>query len=326
MAAMSYLSVIERYHEFEPLVHELLESILTGIGDPQLFHEGQMDLKAVADVAGSYPFVELIYLLDSDGRQVSQNIALVNRKIKLIPQGRNADRSQRPYFLNLEDEAGGYVTRPYLSHATGGLCISASRAIYRQDAQLGILVVDVNLTRLIEFMMGDSARRRVTPLFKGVYATIVLGLFVLVALLLTTALTDIYQLLTTAREHQDPLQPFGIIIFITLALAIFDLGKTILEEEVLMHKDIFRHSSTRRTITRFVATILIAISIEALLTMFKASLGEKQYVEPAIWMMLAVVGLLVGLGAYVYLGAKAEWLLIKTAAYKSSRGSPGSQV
>lgn len=33
MAAMSYLSVIERYHEYEATVHELMESILTGIAD-----------------------------------------------------------------------------------------------------------------------------------------------------------------------------------------------------------------------------------------------------------------------------------------------------
>ena len=87
----------------------------------------------------------------------------------------------------------------------------------------------------------------------------------------------------------------------------------------MIHKDIFRHSSTRRTITRFISTILIAISIEALLTMFKASLGEKQYIEPAILMMLAVVGLLVGLGIYVYLGAKAELLLTQTQAGKHMR-------
>ncbi len=37
MAAMSYLSVIERYHEYENLVHELLESILVGVGDVNLF-------------------------------------------------------------------------------------------------------------------------------------------------------------------------------------------------------------------------------------------------------------------------------------------------
>jgi len=101
---------------------------------------------------------------------------------------------------------------------------------------------------------------------------------------------------------------------ITLSLAIFDLGKTILEEEVLMHKDIFRHSSTRRTITRFIAAILIAVSIEALLTMFKASLGEVDFIKSAVWMMLSVVGLLLGLGGYVYLGAKAERILLNNKA------------
>ncbi|MCH1930878.1 PDC sensor domain-containing protein [Shewanella sp. A25] len=319
MAAMSYLSVIERYHEYEATVHELMESILTGIADVELFNQPKLDLKAIKGLAGSYPFVELMYLLDTQGVQISQNIAVVENQLKLIPLSGNMDRSQRPYFINRDESDGVNITRPYLSNASGNLCLSASMAIFKQDQKLGYLVIDVDLTRLIEFMMGDSARRRVTPAFKAVYALIVVGLFVLVAVLLWTAIRDIYGLFCGANPGEDPLQPFGIIIFITLALAIFDLGKTILEEEVLMHKDIFRHSSTRRTITRFVSTILIAISIEALLTMFKASLGEKQYIEPAIWMMLAVVGLLVGLGAYVYLGAKAEWLLIKTQAYKSEK-------
>ena len=55
--------------------------------------------------------------------------------------------------------------------------------------------------------------------------------------------------------------------------------------------------------------MLIAISIEALLTMFKAALGQSEYLMPAIAMMLAVVGLLIALAIYVYLGAKAEKLL-----------------
>lgn len=51
----------------------------------------------------------------------------------------------------------------------------------------------------------------------------------------------------------------------------FDLGKTRLENAVLMHKDVYRHSATRRTITRFMAIILIAVSIEGLLLMFKSA-------------------------------------------------------
>ncbi|MGI2169739.1 PDC sensor domain-containing protein [Shewanella sp. MF05960] len=313
MAAMSYLSVIERYHEYENLVHELLESILVGVGDVNLFDK-PVSAKVFEDMAVSYPFVELIYLLDEQGIQVSPNISVVNQQVKLLNNGKQADRSQRPYFTQLSQANTAHITRPYLSNAGGGLCLSASQILTSSTGETGIVVIDVNLTRLIEFMMGDSARRKMSPFFKSIYAAIVLCLFVLVTVLMWTVTLDIYELFSQASARHDPLQPFGIIIFLTLALAIFDLGKTILEEEVLMHKDIFRHSSTRRTITRFISTILIAISIEALLTMFKASLGEKQYIEPAILMMLAVVGLLVGLGIYVYLGAKAELLLTQTQA------------
>ena len=79
-----------------------------------------------------------------------------------------------------------------------------------------------------------------------------------------------------------------------------------------MHKDIFRHSSTRRTITRFIGAILIAVSIESLLLMFKSVLGSPEHLTNAVAMMAAAVGLLVGLGIYVYLGAKAEAILIKS--------------
>ena len=318
MAAMSYLSVIERYHEYENLVHELLESILIGVGDVTLF-EQPISAKAFEDMAVSYPFVELIYLLDEQGIQVSPNITVINQQVKLMTSGNHADRSQRPYYTQLSNIDAIHITRPYLSNAGGGLCLSASQMLKSSTGDVGIVVIDVNLTLLIEFMMGDSARRKMSPFFKSIYAAIVLGLFVLVSVLMWTVIRDIYILFSQISTTHDPLQPFGIIIFLTLALAIFDLGKTILEEEVLMHKDIFRHSSTRRTITRFISTILIAISIEALLTMFKASLGDKQYIESAILMMLAVVGLLVGLGIYVYLGAKAELLLIQTQVNKHTR-------
>ncbi|WP_351079180.1 PDC sensor domain-containing protein [Shewanella sp. CAL98-MNA-CIBAN-0140] len=318
MAAMSYLSVIERYHEYENLVHELLESILIGVGDINLF-EQPISAKIFEDMAISYPFVDLIYLLDKKGIQMCPNISVINQQVKLMTCGHHADRSQRPYFTQLAAIDTVHITRPYLSNSGAGLCLSASQMIKSTSGQVVIVVIDVNLTRLIEFMMGDSARRKISPFFKSIYTAIVLCLFVLVSVLMWTVIRDIYTLFSQISATHDPLEPFGIIIFLTLALAIFDLGKTILEEEVLMHKDIFRHSSTRRTITRFISTILIAISIEALLTMFKASLGEQQYIEPAILMMLAVVGLLVGLGIYVYLGAKAELLLTQTQVGKHTR-------
>ena len=178
------------------------------------------------------------------------------------------------------------------------------------SGEIAYIVLDIDLVRAVEFLMGDLARRRFMPAFKAVYILIVSGLFAVAGVLLYAAGTEMISLWHVDGNREDlHMKPFGVIIFLTLALAIFDLGKTILEEEVLMHKDIFRHSSTRRTITRFIAAILIAVSIEALLLMFKAALGVDGNILSAVWMMLTAVGLLVGLGIYVYLGAQAEAIL-----------------
>ena len=203
------------------------------------------------------------------------------------------------------------VTDPYLSTANRKLCVTAIiKCECGYGNEDGYLVLDADLMAIIEFLMGDAQRRKFQPLFKWTYSVIVVGLFAVVAALLFSAFYELFQLFNAREVNQETkLKPFGVIIFLTLALAIFDLGKTTLEEEVLMHKDIFRHSSTRRTITRFVAAILIAVSIESLLLMFKSALGDGETLIPAVWMMLAAVGLLIGLGLYVYLGAKAEVLL-----------------
>jgi hypothetical protein len=104
------------------------------------------------------------------------------------------------------------------------------------------------------------------------------------------------------QEHiKATTQIFEVVILITLGLAIFDLGKTILEEEVLLHKDIHHEGSTRRTISRFMSAIVIAVSIESLLLMFKSLLGDATHLNSAVLMLIAAVALLVGLGIYLKL-------------------------
>jgi len=138
------------------------------------------------------------------------------------------------------------------------------------------IVLDIDLAATLSFLTGDSKRIHFEPYFKAMYSVIVIGLFSVALLLLYLAGKECWSvlknLLTTA---EDKLFPFGVVIYLTLALAIFDLGKTTLEEEVLLYKDILRHSSTRRTITRFIAAIIIAVSIEALLMIFKSALKES---------------------------------------------------
>ncbi|HIP68869.1 MAG TPA: general glycosylation pathway protein [Chromatiales bacterium] len=305
MSEMSYISVIERYHEYREAIRELLASIVTGVGDKRLCAEENVLADAIISITGHYPFVEHIYLLDETGKQISP---IINKDGKAVPGSHQigVDRSQRPYFKKAKKhDYDVTVSKPYFSNISRNLCVSA--VAHCGDDEKVYLVVDIDLREIIEFLMGDTLRGRFNPLFKTVYSLIAVGLFSIVGVLLFSAYSEIIYMFTGVHDGEDVyLKPFHVIIFLTLALAVFDLGKTTIEEEVLMHKDIFRHSSTRRTITRFIAAILIAVSIEALLLMFKSALGDGHNIIAAVWMMFSAVGLLVGLGIYVYLGARAE--------------------
>ena len=308
---MSYLSVIERYHEYREAIRELLSSIVTGIGDKSLCEDEAALANAIQTIAEHYPFVDLIYLLDADGIQISP---MVTNEGLAVENGHDigTDRSQRPYFkLVKQQQQDVTVSEPYFSNLGRHLCMTAVTGC--GDKKGVHLVIDIDLREVIEFLMGDTLRGNFHPFFKAVYSLISIGLFAIVGVFLYSAFSEVFSLFVGSPSDEDLyLKPFSVIIFLTLALAIFDLGKTIIEEEVLMHKDIFRHSSTRRTITRFIAAILIAVSIEALLLMFKSALGDGAYLQDAVWMMFSAIGLLVGLGLYVYLGARAEALLKDT--------------
>lgn len=311
MSDISYISVIERYHEYRATLRELLASILTGVADRRLLEDEQQRQKAIRSIQEHYPFIDLLFTLDPAGIQTSDNLGAIGAETSSL-SARGKDRSQRPYFQLAQASSDVIITEPYLSSASRNLCIStAVRLEGANHDTAGYIVLDSDLAEIIGFLMGDTLRRRFQPFFKAIYIMIVLGLFSVVGILLYSAFSEMAPLFLHGESVQDAhLTPFGVIIFLTLGLAIFDLGKTTLEEEVLMHKDIFRHSSTRRTITRFMAAILIAVSIEALLMMFKSALGTDQDMMPAVWMMLAAVGLLIGLGLYVYYGARAEKILL----------------
>lgn len=312
MSKMSPIVVIELYEEHRSAIQRLLLSILTCFADDKLFEQSSEQLsETLNSLCAYYPFVSLLYLLDANGRQIDGNIP--GRFYKDLPRvGGGADRSKRPYFLAAQQAEGAVITEPYLSSLKNELCISVSTKVFNPDGSLkGYIVLDVDLPATLSFLTGDSKRTYFEPGFKSIYSLIVLGLFSVSLILLYAAGVECFQVIQKAVTQQDAkLIPFSVVIYLTLALAIFDLGKTTLEEEVLLYKDILKHSSTRRTITRFIAAIIIALSIEALLMIFKAALqGSGQFIVEAVWVVFAAAFLLLSLGVYVFLGSRAEVLL-----------------
>ena len=311
-STISSIETIERYLENQEKIQPLIESIMDIIVDPEILTNGDRQKSTLKKMAKSYPYIDMVYSLSDTGQQLLDTTLSNKRQRKLkYLSDKNTDRSQRPYYIKARESETQVVTKPYLSITDGSLIISVAKKVFNTDQTLaGYLVCDFDLTALVSHFMGDSRRNQFVPLFNIVYTLIAVGLLLVMSMLLFTAFKEITYFVTDF--NQSSLRPFTAIIFFTLALSIFDLAKTVLEEEVFMHKDIFRHSSTRRTITRFISAILIAVSIEALLLMFKSTLGDGKHLVEAVWMMLAAVGLLTGLGFYVYMGAKAESLLIRS--------------
>jgi uncharacterized Tic20 family protein len=87
-------------------------------------------------------------------------------------------------------------------------------------------------------------------------------------------------------------------ILLTLALAIFDLVKTIFEEEVLGRSD-NKSRDIHRTMIKFLGSIIIALSIEALMLVFKFALISPEEIMHAVYILGGVALLLIGLSFYL---------------------------
>jgi hypothetical protein len=311
---MSHINVIEKYEEHRLAIHHLLSSILNFFADSKMFEQSQEELTAQFNSLYSYyPFISLFYLLDAQGKQIT--VCIKGKHVKTHKQiGIGADRSQRPYYIAAMKHEGAVITEPYLASIRRELCLSTSIRILNEDGTVkGYIVLNIDLKATLAFLTGESLRVYFEPYFKAMYSLIVVGLFSVALVLLYSAALECISVAKSLVTPQQEIEiPFGVVIYLTLALAIFDLGKTTLEEEVLLYKDILRHSSTRRTITRFIAVIIIAVSIEALLMIFKAALhGGGEQLIAAVWIIIAAASLLVSLGVYVYLGSRAESILLQ---------------
>lgn len=301
MTPRNYLYLLRKYEDYQPQIDRLLDSIVTALMPRKLESDEAALQKTVERLHKSYPFVELLYCLDENGMQTTVSAAAPDiDDSKRSEPGMRSDRSNRAYYTKaVKNEKISTVTSPYLSNATHQLAISAVQRYTTSESKTGYLVINFNLEKLITFLNGDELRRRVHPFFQTVYAIIGVMLVIIASLLLYYGGKDMYGVV---HNHIDePIKIFGAVILVTLGLAIFDLGKTILEEEVFLHKDIHHEGSMRRTISRFMAAIVIAVSIESLLLMFKSLLGGEDHLNSAVLMLFAAVAMLIGLGIYLKL-------------------------
>lgn len=143
-------------------------------------------------------------------------------------------------------------------------------------------------------------------LLKVFYVFFSLGLLLSSFFLTFHAFRNLLILFADISAEIDLAMIFQSVIFITLAMAIFDLAKTTFEEEIILEKDPMKYSEVRRTLTRFLAAVTIAASIEVLTLIFKFSLTQPQNLIYASMLLFGLAFLIASLGVYAFLGVRAE--------------------
>jgi len=105
--------------------------------------------------------------------------------------------------------------------------------------------------------------------------------------------------------------------YVVIAMAVFDLAKYFIEEEVIRSRELREAAEARRSLTKFVSTIAIAVFIEGLVITFQASKDDLPSMLYPTALLLTAILIVVGLGIFQRLSAEVERKL--DSAPKKSR-------
>ena len=238
--------------------------------------------------------IEALYILDSAGNHIGENISS-NPKLRKVE---SSNHSSRAYYHRAVREKKCVITSPYPSSLTNNLTVTASYPIYDDKKKLHyVACMDISLIELLRFAQPTTLDSVFSNVTKITYATFSASLLLVAFMLFFHGIASIASY-GFSIEKLEIKQMFESTILLTLSLAIFDLVKTIFEEEVLgRHDD--KSRDIHRTMIKFLGSIIIALSIESLMLVFKFALISPDKIIHAVYILCGVALLLFGLSFYL---------------------------
>jgi len=201
------------------------------------------------------------------------------------------------YFQGLMfDNEAIYITNPYLHNITGMPSVTA----IKQEKD-HFLVVDFDMLKLLEelrLIEHNSLFEKVNKVVMG-GGSLLLGL-VSVFLILYGGFIFGKVVLLSFNSSEILHEIFTSVISITIGLAIYDLSKTMIENEVLFKTLDPANEIQSKILSKFLTSIIIALSIESLMAVFKIVLDDYSKIINAFYLIVGVTLLIVGTGFYNY--------------------------
>ncbi|MCT7572166.1 hypothetical protein [Aliarcobacter butzleri] len=279
----------ETYNQHQEDIEYFLQESLKNIGG--LSNHKKNDFKQLYKI---FPSLELVYIIDKHTKvQTSNNFY----RYKIDENAKNKDRSHLISKLHFTDSNIAF-SKPYISSATRSTCVTVTikeeNEIFFLDFRIDILLQKLNLIEL------NKPFHSVTKVFY------VIAGFSMIVLSILTIFFSLYDfMLYIFSNHDLSLEMiFKPIISLTLSIAIFDLAKTILEQEVFFKSYSKNSRVETKILTKFLTTIIIALSIEALIVVFKIAINDYVQMVNAFYLIAGIALILVSLTIFIYFSQK----------------------
>lgn len=153
--------------------------------------------------------------------------------------------------------------------------------------------------------------RIVRSLFAAGYSATVLLFFACGLALIFFAIQELWNGINPG-DGADPRARFNAILeaigLLTIAVAALELGQTILEEEVQREAHMSAPTRVRRFLSRFLIVVIVSLSIETLVAVFRFIHDDPARLTQASMVGLAAAALLAAWGVFIWLNRSAEEL------------------
>lgn len=137
------------------------------------------------------------------------------------------------------------------------------------------------------------AERILVGVSKLFFAVTALALFLLAAGLVAVAVQGTWAALPGPQSLAEILRSIGLL---TIAVAVFEVAKFLLEEELIRERELRSITDVRLSLTKFFTIVVIVLSLEGIVLVFEVKLEElDRLIYPTALMAVAILAL-VGLG------------------------------
>ena len=281
---------LEVYFQNQDKIEDFIKETFLKLGDLKRFKGSKFK-----EIFEFFPSLELAYIIDKNTKlQVSPNYYKHS-------EDKSVENISREYLiskLHFKENSQAAFSSPYVSSTTKNSCITVS---VKEDDQ--IIFFDFKIETLLERLNLIELNK---PFHNATKIFYVLAGYSMIALSTFIIIYSLYDFVAFLLfEDAIALEViFKPIIALTLGIAIFDLAKTILEQEVYFKSYSKNSRVETKMITKFLITIIIALSIEALIVVFKIAINDYDKMVNALYLISGISLLLVSLAVFIHLTKK----------------------